>query len=372
MNKLTAPPKRYLRYERLASQLREQVASGKLKPGDQLPSFSQMQAEHGVGQAILERVYMILENENLIVRRPKQGIFVAEPRKRETLNVIGVALGQVRRGQPYYTPLLEGIQDVAQREGVEVLLLHENSTIGLEKMDGLILAGPTGRTSLLLPTVTLIRPLAGLPCLQADEYGGVKSATDYLLSLGHRKIAYLHPIKDYPGDPMVPGIDKLRMSGYRDALKDAGIKPLRRWMRPIREPWENVKWETSSFTEVGYNSMVRWLNEDWALGGCTAILAHNDDAAVGIMRAFRERGIRVPEDVSVVGFDGTEVCTQVTPMLTTVSVPLREVGARGLELLLKRIDDAQKTSDSNAGKSLEEVLPTQLVIRESTAPPPAL
>lgn len=369
MNKLTASPKRYLRYERLANHFREQVASGALKPGDQLPSFAQMQAEHGVGQAILERVYTILESENLIIRRPKQGIFVAEPRKRDTLNVVGVFLGTPHSRHPYYSLLLDGIHEVAHREGVEILLLHENSSVGLEKMDGVILTDPLPRIPQIIPRVSIVRPFPGTPCIQVDEYGGTKLATQHLLSLGHTQIAYLHPINDFYSDPLEPSIAKLRIGGYKDALKEAGLKARRRWMRPIREPWEAWEWETNNFTIVGYNAMKRWLDEDWEQGGCTAILGHNDDFAIGMMRAFRERGIRVPEDVSVVGFDGTPVCEQVTPMLTTVSVPLRELGMRGLEFLLRRIDQTRNNCDPNAEKSMEEVLSTTLEVRESTAPP---
>jgi DNA-binding LacI/PurR family transcriptional regulator len=94
-------------------------------------------------------------------------------------------------------------------------------------------------------------------------------------------------------------------------------------------------------------------------------LVHNDDGAEGVLRALREAGLRVPQDVSVVGFDGTEVSAHLTPPLTTMEVPLQEVGRRGLELLLECRANA-------AMAPALELLPCKLLVRDSAAPPPHL
>src|SRR5687768_1799853 len=112
MKTARSPQGRSLKYQQLADHFREQVQSGKLKPGHQLPSFAQMQSEHGVGQGTLERVYSLLESEKLIVRQPKRGTFVAQTANRVGLNVIGVASGRSPREHPYYSQILAGIQEV--------------------------------------------------------------------------------------------------------------------------------------------------------------------------------------------------------------------------------------------------------------------
>src|SRR5690349_9544231 len=90
------------KYLRLADHFREQIDSGVLKPGDRLPSFAQMQAQHGVGQATLERAYALLQDQRVIVREANRGIFVAESRIPAALGVVGVTSGRRPKDYPYY------------------------------------------------------------------------------------------------------------------------------------------------------------------------------------------------------------------------------------------------------------------------------
>ena len=83
--------------------------------------------------------------------------------------------------------------------------------------------------------------------------------------------------------------------------------------------------------------MQSWLENDWHELGCTAIVVQNDIAAIGVMQTLQQHAIRVPQDVSVVGFDGTEICDLVVPRLTAVELPLAEVGAKGIEVLARQI-----------------------------------
>jgi DNA-binding LacI/PurR family transcriptional regulator len=111
--------------------------------------------------------------------------------------------------------------------------------------------------------------------------------------------------------------------------------------------------------------MQSWLQEGWRETRCTALLAQNDLAAIGAMRAFQKAGIRVPEDVSVVGFDGTELCEYLAPQLSSVEIPLREIGAQAVKVLLDRLRQP-------SGKAETLVLPTRFQARESSAPPSEL
>src|SRR5690606_6745856 len=120
-----------------------------------------------------------------------------------------------------------------------------------------------------------------------------------------------------------------RLAGYRDALQAAGIEPVHEWTRTLAGT------PSVDLRQTGYESTRSWLQDDWHELACTALLSHNDEAAIGAIEAFTERGLSVPEQVSVVGFDGTEMSEYSRPRLTTVEVPLREIGKTAMELLLR-------------------------------------
>ena len=109
--------------------------------------------------------------------------------------------------------------------------------------------------------------------------------------------------------------------------------------------------------------MELWLEHGWRELGCTAIMAHNDSTAIGVMRALGKAGLRVPEDVSVIGFDGTPLCEYSTPPLTTVEVPLHEIGARALQLLQEQIHDRNVVPE-------RVILPVRFKPGQSVAPLP--
>ena len=114
--------------------------------------------------------------------------------------------------------------------------------------------------------------------------------------------------------------------------------------------------------EQGRKSMSEWLKEDWAKLNCTALLVQNDFIAMGALAVLKDAGYKVPDDVSVVGFDGLDVCDMISPTLTTVEVPLRQIGSTALELLLRQLRNEESE------RHIE--LPTKLMVKESTAPPP--
>ena len=349
---------RPLKYAQLAQHFREQMKSGALRPGDQLPTLAHMQAEFGIGQGTMERVYGLLEKERLIERRPKRGTFVIEYRPQAVLEVVGIALADdethIPQHHPYYLRLLDGMREVARRENIEMMLLHDRSYAKRERIDGIITIFNNMPQPDDMPRVDVLGPMPNVPSVVSDDYGGTKAAMEHLIGLGHTKIAFLTmPTLDTPQQILLD-----RKNAYTEALIAAGIEPSRRWVRLIRQPWQVLQ----EFSDLGYGLMQKWLSEDWHKLGCTAILAHNDDTAIGVLRALREGGINVPRDVSVVGFDGSTVSEYVHPRLTTVIVPLRDIGMSAMELLLSQIRAPMDTE-----RILLQVLPTRLEVRESTA-----
>lgn len=346
------------KYQRIAQRLREQIRSGELQPEDRLPSFSEMRLQYGATTTTVERVYSLLEQEGLVKREKGRGIFVAQPhavRTNGVIGIVGLEHTPAAVSHPWSMHLLAGIREAAGQANKELLLYHQlsNSAIKWEKVDGVLNLEPYGPNILPhlpigMPFVSALTRINGTVSVVADEAGGVRLAIEHLLNLGHRRIAYLIT----HATPKVPFL-RPRIAAYQDALGDAGIEPNPRWLRHLALNG------SPSYQEHGYNNMVQWLADDWHELGCTALLAQNDDTAIGAMQALQEAGIRIPDDVSVVGFDGTEIGKYCTPHLTTISMPLQAIGRQAMELLLRQIQE-----EPIPPAAVE--LPTHLEVRAST------
>ncbi len=182
----------------------------------------------------------------------------------------------------------------------------------------------------------------GIPVVAAAHAAGARAATEHLLRLGHRRVGLV------TGTPGWVATEE-RILGYRTALAAADV------------PFDDQLLAGRDFkTATGREATSRLLDLP---SPPTAIFASNDNLAIGAMRAVFDRGLRIPDDVSVVGFDDTELAGSVFPRLTTVRQPLAELGRTAVSLL-NRLVEGQRT------EALRIELATRLVVRESTAPPP--
>ncbi len=383
MNTLQHP--KLPKYIRLGQELRERIHSGALKPGEKLPTVAALRAQFSVSVTTLDKVLTALEQEGLVTRSQGSGIYVAQPQLHKATGIIGV-VGPAfvdSPDVPYWANLLSGLRASAQGQGREILLLGDSAPgLGWVKIDGVLLCGADEGSSHRLPpgmpAVSLMYPSRRWPAVVASDRAAAKALAEHLLQLGHRRIACLSMgltmgLAPQPG--LVPaastweaprgsgyavedGLSRLRGEGYEAALWQAGVEPNPLWARELMPPSRSSR----PFDELGHDAMSLWLREDWQALGCTALLAHNDEAAIGAMHALREARLRVPEDVSVAGFDGTRIGEYCTPRLTSVRVPLREIAQAGIELLLRQISGQEAAGTT--------VLPTPLIVRASTAPPP--
>jgi LacI family transcriptional regulator len=180
----------------------------------------------------------------------------------------------------------------------------------------------------------------GIPAVSAAHRAGAKAATDHLLALGHRRIAHISGHRTWAAT-------EERIEGYHAALAAAGVLP-------AGELLAEGDFEMPS----GYAAAGRLLD---LAERPTAIFASNDNMAVGVLQAARERGLSVPEDLSVVGFDDAELARSVTPALTTVRQPLAELGRTAVSLLMRLIEGQRV-------EALRVELATRLVLRDSTSP----
>jgi LacI family transcriptional regulator len=180
----------------------------------------------------------------------------------------------------------------------------------------------------------------GTPVVSAAHWAGAKAATDHLLSLGHRRIGAITGPHGW-----VASVH--RLDGYQAALAGAGV---------LADPALIAKGNFTS--ESGHEAATRLLGLPEPP---TAIFAFNDEMAIGAMRAAEQRGLQLPRDLSIVGFDDVEKTELVTPALTTVRQPLAEMGRMAVSLLTRLLE----------GQPIEAMrveLATKLVVRDSTAP----
>lgn len=333
------------KYKRLSDDIRNQIQSGALRPGDRLPSMAEMHAAHGVTPTTVERIYAVLREEGLIVREQGRGTFVAHPVTRPTTGVLGVAgITFDSQRAPYWSDLMAALHSEAEKLGFDLLLLNEASVIRWERIDGVLLCGSVGwwthqRLPKGMPSVFVLSQMEGATSVQVDEVQGVNLALDHLLALGHQKIGYF-----------VSQGSEHRLEAYRKRLKDVGIDPLPHWAHASLME-DNV--------QRAHEEMRAWLSETKGKFDLTALLTQNDESAICAIDVLRESGIRTPEDVSVVGFDGTAISDYFSPRLTSVRLPLREVGTLAVQELVKRLKD-------QSVQPTTQVLPVSLKVGQST------
>ncbi|HXH36298.1 MAG TPA: LacI family DNA-binding transcriptional regulator [Plantibacter sp.] len=187
----------------------------------------------------------------------------------------------------------------------------------------------------------------GFHSVSIDQYQGTRILIDHLVGLGHRRIAHLAGPTD--------SVDALeRMRGWRDALSEHGLV--------AREPLIG-DWTPASGFRLGRELVAdRVGGAGQGDGGFTAVFAANDQMALGVIHALAEHGLRVPDDVSVVGFDDIPEAEHFAPPLTTMRQDFPELGRTIMSTLLEVLTDATSVGDV---RSVPE-----LVVRESSAPPP--
>jgi LacI family transcriptional regulator, galactose operon repressor len=275
--------------------------------------------------------------------------------------MIGLTLPLVN--DAYFGPMLSGATEALYESDLRIVLcptLHEHDR-EVSLMERLM-RGTTDGAILMLPEESLEeleglqrqgypfvvvdpreQPPDGIACVAAMHAAGAKQATEHLLSLGHRRIGAI------AGAPGWYATEE-RLHGFRAALAAAGI---------LLDP------ELVVYSDWRIPQGIEAADRLLALRDRpTAIFGFNDNVAIGALHAARSRGLTVPDDLSVVGFDDTAQAVIVTPNLTSVSQPLAELGRTGVSLLT-RILDGQRVD------ALRMELSTKLVVRDSTGPPPA-
>lgn len=256
----------------------------------------------------------------------------------------------------FFSEVIRGIDQAAQGSGYHLLVSsshNHEAEVGAAveamhgRLDGLIVMSPGIGARAIVASLPRVLPLVLLNCdvegealnaVNIDNYGGARAMVEHLLAIGHRRIAIIQgEAKNFDA--------RERLRGYRDALREGEA-----------ERSEALELE-GDFTESGgYRAARRLLELE---PRPTAVFAANDSMAIGALSAFREAGVAVPGEVAVAGFDDIPIAHYASPPLTSVRVPIIDLGRRATCKLMELMkQDGDHVSE-------QETLPTELVIRSS-------
>ncbi|SDI50342.1 transcriptional regulator, LacI family [Paraburkholderia steynii] len=310
---------------------------------------------HLIGAEVADRVLKAAQKLNYTPNRAAASLRTSRS------GIIGVMLPDITN--PIFPPICRGIEDELAKRGMLPLIANASGSAERKRfvvdqmvgrrVDGLILATAERNDPVLMHCLDEGLPVIGVnrsdesgrvSCVVGDSRLAIRLAVSHLTTLGHRRIAHL-------SGPTGLSTGHLRKLGFEDSIKEHS---LRKSACPIIECPQYSREAGKAACEV--------LLEKYR--DVTAIVAGNDLIALGCYDALRSAGVRCPEDISIVGHNDMPLMDAVAPALTTIHLPLYEMGARAASLILE-------TLQSGSQRQVNVVLTPELVVRASTAAPSA-
>ncbi|MED4599346.1 LacI family DNA-binding transcriptional regulator [Paenibacillus validus] len=317
----------------------------------------------GVSTATVSKV---INNKGRISDRTKEKIYQIMDEMRYRPNVLASALKGKCTYQiallipdmdnPIYAQYLKHIEDRGQELGFSIVMCSTDNNpekeakhitlLRQKKVDGFIIASKFSNEELLsellqdeVPVVLFAheRPEMAIDSVTVDDYWGGFMATEHLISLKHEKIGVI-------ADDSISCRERIR--GYTSALRSAGLSAEDNMIVITRSKMADA--------EIAAGTLLDLTDRPTAIFGC------NDIMAIGVMQAARKRHLTVPDELSVIGFDNTQMCTIVVPELSSIAMPVHELGKKAIDMLIDKIE-----RQANLKQNIK--MPPQLVIRNSTS-----
>lgn len=383
-------------YRRIQQELRDRIVQGAWALGQALPNRRILCAEFGTTRVTLDKAINGLVQEGWLRAAAGSGTFVSAPTPSSPTLVtgqndkamprllrVGVVLGrhtylepdhgdggafQIPMDNYFFGPLFHGIREGLSGTSVQVNYAHVEGGDYLghfqqSGLDGILLIAPT------LEDLPALRRLAdasvpfvalaissdaspedtALPCLDSDNKQGAFDAVQHLLSLGHRRVALINLALSHADHHD-------RLVGYQRALGAAGLPVVADHML-FAPTYEYATFE---------GRIEQWLTCVQCIGALpTAIFATDYLMTLATLKVLRRHGLRVPEDISVVGYDDAVSAAHLMPPLTTVRQPTYQMGRQAAQRLLRHLQEGAAFPLGGT-----ELLANTLIVRESTAPPP--
>jgi DNA-binding LacI/PurR family transcriptional regulator len=354
-------------YEQILRDIKDRIARGELSPGDQLDTQKELAERYHVSLITIKNAQTILVNEGVLYSRVGKGTYVAEPQARRLAGPQQKMIGFVLRDlkHPYFSMMVHSIEQAANEHGFHLLLSSSSANLDKEErqiekfrelgVQGLIIASlsfqyrATEHIRMLhddgfsYVMVSYIQDPAYW-YVGSDHAYGAFLATKHLINLGYRSIAYAHVGKGNL-------LSEVRKDGYVRAL-DAHQIPFRPELVHYLEP------DPIDVGEDRYRLGYKFAKRFAVLSDRPdALFCYNDMVALGFIQGAAAEGIEVPADVAVVGFDDTVVSRYAAVPLTTIHQPVDTIGRLAVEVLGKRMQNANIRPRTD--------LQPALVIRES-------
>jgi DNA-binding LacI/PurR family transcriptional regulator len=322
-----------------------------------------------VGRVLHNRGYVSEKSRRLVEQAIAETGFqinrVAQTLRRQRSYTIGHILTSLLPN-PFYAGVEVGVEQAAAELGYSVVIWNAMNSASREhdgieafiqrQVEAVIFTTPLDGNNVRraidagLEVVQVERPIGSeTHIVSVDNYHGTCAAVKHLLALGHREIGYLGKI--LPGSPEI--VDNQRYRGYTDTLRAAGITIQKEWVLLGLEPY---------LIEDGYRGFKQLYARNPAL---TAVMVFSDIMACGVLQAAYELKLRIPDDLSVIGFDNT-YAPYLSPPLSTVAIPMVTVGKAAAQLAITALEQQQLPAVLQ-----KQNIPTELIIRHSTASPPA-
>jgi len=356
-----------MKREQITLALRERIENGIFPRGTLLPSERHLAAELGVSRLTLRRAIARLVNDGTLENQPGRGTLVPDTSGDDTARlpwkIMALVLPDI--SNRFFAEVAESVEYAALQQGYQILLCNSRHQPHLEEfhlrqlaehgVDGVIfshdphLQMPKAFARLEaagIPTVVLFTGDLTPNCdsIALDDRAGVEQALRYLFSLGHRRIGFVRPI--------AAGLVHLRETHYQGFLQQHQLT--------IPEASIIDIWNRDENT---VRKELRTLLSPKNPHHPTAFLCGNDHVALMLMKQAGSLGLRIPQDLSIVGFDNLRFVEHLSVPLTTVDQPKQEMGRRAAEMLFERINTKATTSPRH------EVFRPHLILRDSCAVP---
>ncbi len=347
MNK--SKPKYLLVEEKIRQAIKNKQIDNKL-PGERT-----LAKEYGYSYMTIRKAVDNLVAKGILYKLPTKGTFVADRKtaKKKT-KIIGYFLDKsIAAGltSPYYSLIFDSLEKQASKHGYSLIYFSDagdgSSLRHLNNVDGVIISCFPRIENIVheinkhVPVVVMDNSSSDktIPSVIIDNFNGVTKSVDYLCSLGHKRIGFMTGLED-------SDVGKNRFAGYQRGLSNHGIKLN-----------EKLVFRGDYSFESGVNGADYFFSLN---NPPTAIICANDAMAIAVIREAVQRGLSVPDDISIMGFDDISVASHITPPLTTLAAPIEEITEMAFNMLISLIN-GEKT------ESRHIALPATPVIRGSCA-----
>lgn len=370
-------------YHQLKEIIKEQIRAGRLLPGQTIPSEIELTRTYKLSRYTVRQAISDLVAEGILRRVHGTGTFVSDSRKPAGIRAakgrgsIGVIVPYL--GDFFISEILAGIEQITDGSNYNLIFCNSDNdmaeqarhinTLSREGVEGLIvfpvenapydetIARLAGEGFPLMLVDRYYDNIGGYDFVGCDNRKGVYQAIDHLFELGHQHIGFItHPFLSTTSV-------RERLEGYKEAIERHNLHFDESLVvtYPSRLVEENTM-ASELDDDLRYEPILRLLDRR---DRPSAVFALNDFVAIDVIKVCKRHGIRIPEDLSLVGFDDIEMARYLEVPLTTVAQPKREIGVAAARILLERIEAGHMP-----GKQWEEkriLLPTTLVVRDSTA-----